>query len=1404
MNEETCDSRKRIIPWPRFWIPVSQVSNANDDGDYLPDPNDQFGRIVNRSASSLEKLLPENGPLVLCGEPGIGKSTELKILQRRIANTVGERGTLISVLCREVADFASFREKTVATAEWRRWREENSRLTLLVDGVDEGLLHMPNFLNELIGMLREQPCERMRLVLACRIAEWPVDTGNTLLSLWRNLESRPIYELCRLRRVDVEEAARFHDCDPAAFMSAVWEQSVVGLAARPVTLFFLLREFCNHAGLPGSHRELYEHGTAELAKEIDPVRAEYLRGLRRSQSRATDADRLRAAQRLAATLLLSGHSAVHVSSKAFEAAAKHDLDPHHAADSPDSSSSMSLSVSMAAIEEALETGLFTSAGERRLSFVHQTFAECLGAQHLQDLPLIQLRKLLCRHDQRGEHVVPHLEELAAWVSGYNTEFLEHLLRIAPEVLLRSDVTRLQGNDKERLVEAVLMGAQREEIFDQGGFYRFFHGLKHPGLAGQLRGYINNPAAGFIVRRISLTIAARCGVEELTEDILRVVMDSSEDGVIRDFAVQALIEIVPKEKLSLLEPLGRGGVEPDSRDFIQGYALQRLVPGHWKVREILSFLGPTRNDNFGSPYNMFLTRELPNAIEDADVTYILAFMQNEKGCLDFRSRFQKLTSAAFARGLKLFDDPAIADVVVKTWQAWSKDHETCHLREDSEICNCLAPSEEAMRHRFAAAVLNHPETSNNTIDCLFYSPQILSGSAGLDWLLDQILFVDCSVRNAWVRAIAALGSNPPLAAPCWDKLLDRIEHVPELASQFQWLTAWNINDARSRKAKADWLRQKRRYQRLQDHRNARLDLKAEIQISLARIRYGDPDAWAQLWHNLSYSDHGPSMWQLNPDVTKYPGWQQLTDDERRVCVEGARAFLISNADVAPTCEKLSNWLLAGAAAVWLCRDRLELDKELLAVVVTSWLRSLVTVPGDKPDQQREAFRLAYRLDPKAAIRELLHDAAEDISKHRHPMALRAAGSCWDERLSAAVADFLDSLHDPKAIRNGIAELASLDNEAAITFIIRKLRERPSALNCYPIHLFGVLAVGLLVDSVAVWALAKPVLESDDDLAKQVWIEACYHGDVHKHFLTQLAEADLADCFLMLRRLFPLPSPKSKGTFLAPADSPYRVADAIPGQLANCATESASKELLRLAAMLPKEATWLRWCHRTAVTNIRRNRWQPPTPSEIVSMFRNRHARLVNSVDDLQEVVVESLERLQRHLTGQKLPAVEDLWAWEGGGQHRRSFHPKDEEAVSDYVARWISKDLGLDSAVIINREVQPRRGKRLDVLVEARLPDGHVPQDVLTVVVEVKGCWNDKVSTALCSQLVDSYMKPNGWTHGIYLVCWFVCPQWENGRNSLVATTYVDAKHEVERLAEPFDGRTNPVVVKAFVLDCGLR
>ena len=472
--------------------------------------------------------------------------------------------------------------------------------------------------------------------------------------------------------------------------------------------------------------------------------AELLRARQRSGQAYTVDERLRAARHLAALLLLSAKSAVHVPGAAFDP-------PANANDLSIAEAAERTALPAAMLRDVLATGLFTSAGERRHGFQHQTYAECLAAERLAALPTVQLRQLLCARDEGKVHVIPQLAELAAWVAGNHRQFCELLLRTEPEVLLRSDVTRLPDALKRELVAALLERAARDEFPDDGINWRFLGGLRHLGLTDQLRPVILDRNSPWNAHRFALRVAGRCKLAALSDDLFTLIRDATAPEHLRRFAADALEDVLPDERLADLEPLARGEVGPDPTDHIRASALLRLVPAHWKVRDALPWLTPSQAGYHASTYELLLVSKLPDLLELADVPSLLAdtaigYHPEQRGHL------RQLADAAFAFGLDHLDDSATAAVLAARWRVWRQTY-SGPLEEHSSRTSKRFEADRALRLRFVECLLNDPGTTDNDARLLSMRLELLSGPDDLRWLLEQVALAPVARRGAWCEAIS---------------------------------------------------------------------------------------------------------------------------------------------------------------------------------------------------------------------------------------------------------------------------------------------------------------------------------------------------------------------------------------------------------------------------------------------------------------------------------------------------------------------------------------------------------------------------------------------------------------------------------------------------------------------------
>jgi hypothetical protein len=109
---------------------------------------------------------------------------------------------------------------------------------------------------------------------------------------------------------------------------------------------------------------------------------------------------------------------------------------------------------------------------------------------------------------------------------------------------------------------------------------------------------------------------------------------------------------------------------------------------------------------------------------------------------------------------------------------------------------------------------------------------------------------------------------------------------------------------------------------------------------------------------------------------------------------------------------------------------------------------------------------------------------------------------------------------------------------------------------------------------------------------------------------------------------------------------------------------------------------------------------------------------------------------------------------------------------------------------------------IDAIVKGR--DGKA-YDAITVIIEVKGCWNKELQHAMQTQLVERYLKENHCQHGLYLVGWFLCDRWDESDYKKADTPKLNMDEMQKQLdAQAVELTQQNRRVKALVIDTSLH
>lgn len=225
--------------WKRFWCSREAGFNLGDDG-FLFDPDSEFGKVLNSNLVSSEDLY-QYQCLGLLGEPGIGKSYEIRKLSGAISPQFHETDNVLSLDLRSYGQESRLYSAIFETEKFKKWIAGRQRLYLFLDSLDECLLHIKTVTSLLEEEFAKYPVERLALRIACRTAEWPYSFEQALEQIYGK-ENIKVHELVPLRKKDVHNAANCEGINVSdQFIEALVKNNAVPLAIKPVTLDMLIK-----------------------------------------------------------------------------------------------------------------------------------------------------------------------------------------------------------------------------------------------------------------------------------------------------------------------------------------------------------------------------------------------------------------------------------------------------------------------------------------------------------------------------------------------------------------------------------------------------------------------------------------------------------------------------------------------------------------------------------------------------------------------------------------------------------------------------------------------------------------------------------------------------------------------------------------------------------------------------------------------------------------------------------------------------------------------------------------------------------------------------------------------------------------------------------------------------------
>ena len=1411
--------------WKRFWSPRGESINLSYDG-YLPNPDDKWDQYNNPNVVPFDAI-SETPCLALLGEPGIGKSYTLESVQKAMEVQVAEGDVRPLILnLRSYGNEDRLVRDLFESGTVRDWQNGDYRLYIFLDSLDECLLRIDTVAALLVDKLKKLPVHRLSLRIACRTADWPNNLEEGLKKLWGEEDFRA-YELDPLRKQDVIEAVQANSLDSEAFMEAVSAAAAVPFAIKPVTLEFLINTYRRRKQLPSSQAELYLEGCRCLCEETNEDR----RTAGRTGVLSTGW-RLVIAARIAAVTLLSNRDAIWKGLDIGEVPDE-DIILRKLAGGTEQVNETAFQVTEAHIREVLDTGLFSAHGPQRMGWAHQTYAEYLAARYLHSkMTNDQIMSLLTHPDDREGRLVPQLRSTAAWLVNLEPgRFFQDLMKADAEVLLYCDLSTVSEGNKRALVDTLLSLYDEEKLLDDDwGLYEQYKKLKHPDLADQLKPYVCDPTKGFLVRRVAINIAEACKLQTLQDDLLQVALDNSQLIATRAEAACAVARVGDETVRAKLQPLAVAGGDNDPQDELKGYALKAVWPNLITAEELFSVLTPPKDKNLIGAYDTFLTNSLSPSLQEADLPVALQWADKEESLYrdaDLKGEslhqdtylHERVIDAIMLKAWNSLDQPGISKGFAKiALLRLEQQRDIIGKIYNSEHADILASDEERRRKVLQVIPSLIADSSDQAVSQVMprtvHQKMILKRD--VPWMIERLKeAVPEKEQNIWARFIEGIFDTKD--AEQVDLILTTCQHNTVLSAVCGWLLKiWNLSSDDTQKAREQY-REMKRWEEAH-HNEPLLDpLPAERLKTLVRAcEEGNLDAWWQLNRVMTLEPTSTHYGDtLESDLTALPGWRDANRTLKARLVAVAKRY-IQERDA-----KQEEWLgtnisyspaLAGYRAFrLLLREEEDFVSRLDRSVWKKWAAIMIGYPLLNAARTKEPhstlLRLAYAVAPEEIIESLMILVDRENREHEHVWIIERIQHCWDERLAnALLSKVKEPQLKPESMRKLLDKLISHGVQEARNFaegLIQSGHSHDPEQQAKAVQ----ATVSLFLHSEdAGWSTIWPLIEKEPSFGEKIFGEIVQES---RHSLNRhLTEDQWADVYIWLSCQYPhSEDPQEEGAHcVTPRESIGNWRDLILSFLKELGTVDACGAIQKISEARP-ELDFIKWVLIQAREKTRANTWLPPQPEAILQLSRDRKSCLVRNGSQLLAVLVESLKRAEEKLQGET-PAAAFLWNKIG----KDAYRPKDENSFSNWLKLHLEEDLKT-RGIIVNREVEIRQGEgtgqgeRTDIHVNAIIrehPENNL-YDQITAIIEVKGCWHKELKDALQTQLAERYLKDNQCDHGLYLVGWFPCDQWDKKDRRKSQTPKMRLEQARKNFAcQARELSQNGKTIESFVMNTALR
>jgi len=1432
MVPANCDAEgEHLQQYLRYWRKRDEESQLRDDG-FLLDPTSFLGKYSAPLPHTLDELA-DVPCIVLLGEQDMGKTVTLSELREKIDGLSGGLVTYVDL------SYIWSEEKLVNSAlrddVYQNWVSSGDTMTILLDALDQSSPDPAKALHAVMqGLLSRELSKnvrkRLHIRIACRTADWPTSTEQELTDFW-GLGNVEVLEACPLRRQDAIDSAKQQHLTSDEFMSWIDQKKVGPLAARPVTLSFLIDTFKANPGIEHvSQVQLYEKGVERLCEESN-------KRIRENSHVASvpNINKLSIAKRLAVTSILSGI-------RSFA---------RRSADTPNDPHVLGFQKALATLRPGIERdgytldelllstydcALFSAVGSEQLGWADPAYAEFLAAKYLTDRVLPEDIKALLSQDGLGTPIVRQLVPLTSWLCALSRPIYEWIREKSPELLLpiAPDFTE-SDEDKELLVEALLQSYSRpDRPYAPHRLARTAMRVRHPNLGRQLGHRLAERKQDSAARELALLYARELRLVELAPLCLEIALDCGESDELRVLAVGEVARSGNDEQYRGLRTLALCEADRPKSLEVLGTALDALWPSHLTPTELFASLVPPQDGMPFSTYMDFLNTTLPVSLSETNLPDGLEWVTSlDESWLSCRNS-HRLIDAIMQASWRLASGHPNAfslDAFARAcWHLISARDSVVLTSQGRQNRGFFMSGDQTIRREVVAKILSFSDCTVDNARDLVRNHTPMLGSDDFEWIVAVLSrTVDGRGRAALVDLVWVL--YWPDATAHASLLLDECERQPDLRSRFQeslQQVVFGSPEAKRMKTDYDLVRQDEEENAKAEAEQASTEKQhptaASIQEVISEVLSNTPTDGVRPWlliydavcETVDDSEWTSSIWPL--DVKSMEAWKALDQKTQVDVLDSARNFLMS---VDPRTEqwagtnKWSRYASYGVPALVLLLRSADDPGTVSEQIVVRWLPAMVALPGFWPEDDKPVFatvlhELATLYPDTATEAARLMLASLLSAKNPSLDSLGHLDFVWNRSIAQLILETIGNV----VIESGLLYwcLLALVNhgiegvgESASQFIGRGATEDTEE-NPYMQALSASTVVMLYCRGW--WSCLWPAVSANPSFGKDLVLRVTrrgFHGA--ESAVDNLADEDAGTFYIWLTEQFPegRHGPYVGAHVVTDADNIYDLRNDLLTRLRKGESRGAVAALECIRARFPDDVLLSEYVSESA-HNLASTMWTPIPCEDLWKVLDRPGARYVVTQDQLLDAVSDQIRNIQRRLHGET-PMWRFLWNdVKVGRQH--VWQPKEEGDISDWVKDCLTSSLA-GTRIVLNREVQITRGvssstpgELEDIKVDATSHDE--PHNPLEVVVETKGCWNPGLYKDMERQLAHRYLTTGNSRHGIYLVGWFNWEKWNDKTqyHRRARTCKVESKAELEKMlsAQANDLKRQGFSIVPIVLD----